>query len=93
MAKVHSTDRKGAERLAQCTVCRSASVIGDGGEGDRPHVACARHQQAAGVLQSGPATVPLEHADGQPCAAPAWVRTQRAREAAWSGGCRIHDRR
>lgn len=93
MAQVQVTDRTGAEQLAHFELQPHDIVVGDSGYGYRKHVAYARLKQADVVLRVCLATFPLEQADGQPFDAQAWVLTQHASVAEWSGFCRIHGRR
>jgi hypothetical protein len=93
MAQVQVTDRKGAEQLAHFELQATDIVVGDSGYGYRKHVAYAAEKQADVVLRICLATFPLEQADGQPFDATAWVLTQPASVAEWSGWCRIHTRR
>jgi hypothetical protein len=93
MAQVRVTDRKGAEKLSHFDLQADDIVVGDSGYGYRKHVAYAQQKQADVVLRICLATFPLEDADGQPFDATAWVLTQHASLAEWSGWCRIHGRR
>jgi len=93
MAHVRVTDRTGAEQLAHFELQPHDIVVGDSGYGYRKHVAYARLKQADVVLRVCLATFPLEHADGQPFDATAWVLMQHASVAEWHGFCRIHNRR
>jgi DDE family transposase len=93
MAQVRVTDRKGAEKLSHFELHSDDIVVGDSGYGYRKHVAYAREKHADVVLRVCLATFPLEDADGKPFDATAWVLTQRASVAEWSGFCRIHGRR
>lgn len=93
MAQVKVTDRKGAEKLAHFELQAGDIVVGDSGYGYRKQVAYAEQKQADVVLRVCLATFPLEDADGQPFDATAWVLSQHASVAEWSGFCRIHGRR
>jgi hypothetical protein len=93
MTQVRVTDRKGAEKLSHFELQPGDIVVGDSGYGYRKHVAYAREKQADVVLRVCVATSPLEDADGQPFDATAWLLTQHASVAEWSGLCRIHGRR
>jgi Transposase DDE domain len=93
MAQLRVTDRKGAEKLAHFELQADDIVIGDSGYGYRKHVAYAKQNQADVVLRVCLATFPLEQDDGQPFDASAWVLSQHASVAEWSGWCRIHNRR
>ena len=89
MAQVKVTDRKGAEQLAHFDLQTGDIVVGDSGYGYRKHVAYARHKQADVVLRVCLATFPLQHQDGQPFDAVAWVLTHHGTLAEWQGWCRI----
>ena len=89
MAQVRVTDRKGAEQLAHFDLQTGDIAVGDSGYGYRKHVAYARHKQADVVLRVCLATFPLQHEDGQPFDAVAWVLTHHGTLAEWQGWCRI----
>lgn len=93
MAQVRVTDRSTAEQLAHFELQAGDIVVGDSGYGYRKHVAYARVKQADVVLRVTLATFPLEHDDGQPFDALAWVLSQHATLAQWQGWCRSHGRR
>lgn len=93
MAQVRVTDRKGAEKLAHFDLQADDIVVGDSGYGYRKHVAYAKQKHADVVLRVCLATFPLEQEDGQPFDATAWVLSQHASVAEWSGFCRIYGRR
>jgi hypothetical protein len=93
MAHVRVTDRTGAEQLAHFELHTGDIVVGDSGYGYRKHVAYACQKQADVVLRVTLATFPLEHDDGQPFDASAWVLSHHGTLAEWQGFCRIHGRR
>jgi hypothetical protein len=93
MAQVNVSDRKGAEKLSHFELQADDIVVADSGYGYRKQLAYARDKHADVVLRVCLATFPLEHADGQMFDARAWVLTQHASVAEWSGWCRINGRR
>jgi hypothetical protein len=93
MAQVKLTDRKGAEKLSHFELQADDIAVGDNGYGYRTHVAYAREQHADVVLRICLATFPLEHQDGRPFDALAWLLSQHGTLAEWQGWCRFKGRR
>jgi hypothetical protein len=93
MSQVHVTNRKGAEKLAHFALQPRDIVVGDSGYGYRKQLADARSKHADVVLRVCLATFPLEHQDGHPFDAAAWVIGQHASIAEWQGYCRFNGKR
>jgi hypothetical protein len=93
MAQVRVTDQKGAEKLAHFELLAGDLLVADSGYGYRKHVALAHSKQADLVVRVCLRTFPLESQDGQAFDAQAWVLSQHATLAEWSGWCRFQGRR
>jgi len=90
---VRLTNRTGAEKLSHFELQPLDIAVGDSGYGYRKQLASARAKQADVVLRVCLSTFPLEHDNGQPFDAAAWVLHQHTPFAEWQGWCRSDGKR